>query len=330
MTWQASPSNKVAALVRRPEPRLRVRQRFGRQRARDALALQGESPVHLAQATLELARHQPVLLEAGGTLRRTTCQVPAAGRGSPGSADHGAIHQFHLPGDRDRALRPQRQQQLQLPRVRVVRDRFPRRQSGHVLHEHLVLADHGTDQSRRLLVRATACPCQLTQFGHADQLRREDRSTTSGSTLQDRWTFNRLTLNLGVRSDCFNVFVEPQSLTAGAVRAGPQLPRVYNVPNWKDVSPRLGVPTTCSATARPLQGQPRPLCARLGIQDLARQVEPERRHGQQRQSHVDRCERRLRARLRSEGSVRQRRVRAAAEPEFRQKRAHDPYAQPVS
>ncbi len=62
-----------------------------------------------------------------------------------------------------------------------------------------------------------------------------------GLYAQDRWTVNRVTLNLGVRSDFFNAFVEPQSLPAGPFVPAREFPGVYDVPNWKDVSPRLGV-----------------------------------------------------------------------------------------
>jgi hypothetical protein len=57
---------------------------------------------------------------------------------------------------------------------------------------------------------------------------------------QDQWTLRRLTLNLGVRYDQF-VGWDP----AGSQQAGPFIPafsynQVDNVPNFKDVSPRIG------------------------------------------------------------------------------------------
>ena len=63
-----------------------------------------------------------------------------------------------------------------------------------------------------------------------------------GLYAQDRWTINRATLNLGVRGDFFNAFAEPQSLpAAGPFVPAREFPGVYDVPNWKDVSPRLGI-----------------------------------------------------------------------------------------
>jgi hypothetical protein len=60
---------------------------------------------------------------------------------------------------------------------------------------------------------------------------------------QDQWTIRRMTLNLGVRFDYLNSYVP-----ASHIGPGPWVPTrntdfapVHNVPNWKDVSPRIGV-----------------------------------------------------------------------------------------
>jgi hypothetical protein len=64
-----------------------------------------------------------------------------------------------------------------------------------------------------------------------------------GLFAQDQWTIRRLTLNAGLRFDYFNSYVPAQT-----VGPGPQVPNrnvtfdaVENVPDWKDVSPRIGV-----------------------------------------------------------------------------------------
>jgi hypothetical protein len=76
-----------------------------------------------------------------------------------------------------------------------------------------------------------------------------------GIYAQDQWTINqRLTLNLGMRWDAFNGYVPEQQagvegLTTGwpgALETNQWLgPRTfearYNIPNWKDWSPRMGV-----------------------------------------------------------------------------------------
>jgi hypothetical protein len=57
---------------------------------------------------------------------------------------------------------------------------------------------------------------------------------------QDQWTIDRLTLNLGLRFDYQNAFVPAQNLAA--VRFAPDrvYDAIYDVPNWKDLSPRIG------------------------------------------------------------------------------------------
>src|SRR6185503_12740954 len=50
----------------------------------------------------------------------------------------------------------------------------------------------------------------------------------------------RLTLNLGMRADFLNAQVDEQSLPAGPLIAARTFDAIRNVPNWRDVSPRLG------------------------------------------------------------------------------------------
>jgi Carboxypeptidase regulatory-like domain len=62
-----------------------------------------------------------------------------------------------------------------------------------------------------------------------------------GIFAQDRWTMDRLTLNGGIRLDFLNESTEP--FTAGPHRWAPNrnfnFAAVENVPNWKDVNPRI-------------------------------------------------------------------------------------------
>jgi len=62
-----------------------------------------------------------------------------------------------------------------------------------------------------------------------------------GLFVQDRWTLRRLTLNLGVRTDFLNSYIQSQSLAAGLFVPARNFPEVDNVPNWKDINPRVGV-----------------------------------------------------------------------------------------
>ena len=50
----------------------------------------------------------------------------------------------------------------------------------------------------------------------------------------------KLTLNLGLRFDYFNGYNLDQDIEAGLYVDARHFDRVDNVPNWKDVSPRIG------------------------------------------------------------------------------------------
>jgi hypothetical protein len=62
-----------------------------------------------------------------------------------------------------------------------------------------------------------------------------------GLYAQDRWTFKRLTLNAGVRYDSFRGSAGATHLPAVRRVPARDFAGVDDVPNWKDVSPRLGV-----------------------------------------------------------------------------------------
>ena len=61
-----------------------------------------------------------------------------------------------------------------------------------------------------------------------------------GLYAQDQWVFDRLTLNLGLRFDYWNGHVPEQTLAATRFLPERHFDRVSNVPNFKDLSPRLG------------------------------------------------------------------------------------------
>jgi hypothetical protein len=61
-----------------------------------------------------------------------------------------------------------------------------------------------------------------------------------GLYAQDQWTVGRLTLNLGVRFDGLNAYNPAQTRPGGRFLGPISFDAVYNVPNWKDINPRLG------------------------------------------------------------------------------------------
>jgi hypothetical protein len=61
-----------------------------------------------------------------------------------------------------------------------------------------------------------------------------------GIYLQDSWTMNRLTLNPGIRLELFNTYIPEEVSPAGRFVPMREYGPIYNLPNWKDVAPRLG------------------------------------------------------------------------------------------
>jgi hypothetical protein len=82
-------------------------------------------------------------------------------------------------------------------------------------------------------------PIEVTQW--ATPIEQEQRIKANlGLYVQDQWTVRRLTLNLGLRFDYLNGYVPAQRLPAGRFVPARDFEAVYDVPNWTDLSPRLG------------------------------------------------------------------------------------------
>ena len=62
-----------------------------------------------------------------------------------------------------------------------------------------------------------------------------------GIFVQDQWKVKRLTLNLGLRFDYLNMSIPAQHAPAGPFVDARDFAEVRDVPNWKDLNPRLGV-----------------------------------------------------------------------------------------
>jgi hypothetical protein len=92
-----------------------------------------------------------------------------------------------------------------------------------------------------LLTLLRGQPSQVTVWATPLYLKEINKANV-GIYGQDQWTMRRLTLNMGLRYDYFNSYVPPHHLGPG-----PNVPTrnvdfapVYDVPNWKNTSPRLG------------------------------------------------------------------------------------------
>ena len=67
-----------------------------------------------------------------------------------------------------------------------------------------------------------------------------ETTTNFGVFAQDQWTMRKLTLNLGLRYDSMNGSAPDQSLPAGYFVPARSFLAVKDVPNWKNLNPRLG------------------------------------------------------------------------------------------
>jgi hypothetical protein len=61
-----------------------------------------------------------------------------------------------------------------------------------------------------------------------------------GVYLQDSWTLKRLTINPGIRFEYFNSSAQAKAVEGGRFVPGRSFPEIPNIPNWKNVAPRLG------------------------------------------------------------------------------------------
>ena len=83
-------------------------------------------------------------------------------------------------------------------------------------------------------------PISITKYV-TPYTKRENLEADLGLYAQDSWSMKRLTLNLALRFDYMNQSVPVQD-TPGGTWLGPRhFDAVKNVPNWKDLGPRLGV-----------------------------------------------------------------------------------------
>jgi hypothetical protein len=78
----------------------------------------------------------------------------------------------------------------------------------------------------------------LTTAPYASQT---DVNADLGVYAQDKWTLRRLTVTGGVRLDYFNIGIPAQSAPASVWIGARSFAAIDDVPNWKDISPRVGL-----------------------------------------------------------------------------------------
>ena len=83
-------------------------------------------------------------------------------------------------------------------------------------------------------------PRRVTLFATPIQ-QHNDIKADLGIFAQDSWAMRRMTINYGFRFDYLNAAVPEQHLAAGRFVPERNFAAVKNVPNWKDINPRVGV-----------------------------------------------------------------------------------------
>ena len=82
-------------------------------------------------------------------------------------------------------------------------------------------------------------PTSITEYARP-LIDSERLRSALGIYAQDRWSIDRLTLNLGLRFDYHNAEVPVQDLAAIPFVPARHYDAIDNVPSWKDLSPRVG------------------------------------------------------------------------------------------
>ena len=78
----------------------------------------------------------------------------------------------------------------------------------------------------------------------------DSRSFDIGYHAQDSWVVDRATINAGVRIDTVRAWAPALEQPATFFTPALSFPKVDNVPNWKDISPRVGIAYDLTGDAR--------------------------------------------------------------------------------
>jgi hypothetical protein len=109
------------------------------------------------------------------------------------------------------------------------------------MHMWSLTSQNVADNGAPLLTLNKGVPTQVTEYATPLTVT-ETMGADVGLFGQDQWTIKRLTLNMGVRFDYLNAYIPAQTLGPGPAvpTRNSSYPELDNVPDWKNVSPRLG------------------------------------------------------------------------------------------
>jgi hypothetical protein len=108
---------------------------------------------------------------------------------------------------------------------------------------HRVYTDRSPSQVNGLPVSYTFLngrPTSLTQFA-APFLTVDQLNPDLGLYVQDQWRLNRLTISAGLRFDWVRESIAASESPAGLIAPARSYPARTDIPNWKDINPRLGI-----------------------------------------------------------------------------------------
>jgi hypothetical protein len=120
--------------------------------------------------------------------------------------------------------------------------------AGVQLQESLQATDLGTRPNRDVTYEfLQGVPNRINQFAPSIQ---QSRLFDLGLFAQDRWTLKRLTLNYGLRFEWMKGWVPAQHVPATRFLPERDFAAVHDIPNWKDLNPRVGASYDLFGTGR--------------------------------------------------------------------------------
>ena len=241
LTWQASPRNKINVFADTQTYQVRGR---GDNAAPEAHTVWSFWPAGLYQATWSSSVSSRLLLEAGGSLTKNPLPFTREQ-----TTD---IFGFVVP-ETDISIFEQstglRYNARSTYSNRNDMDRYVERfsasyvtgahrfKTGVQLQQGAVNADTRVNQDVNYNF-FQGKPSSIVQW--ATPYLNKSRIMEVGLYAQDQWVIQRLTINAGLRYESFNGWVPPQSVPAGRFVGAREYDHVSDVPDYKDLNPRLG------------------------------------------------------------------------------------------
>lgn len=236
MTWQASQRNRVSAFVDDSRPCFCSGYAPPTNRSLEATEYYRTLPNRVAQVTWSSTLSSALLFQAGATVYSGNWYSrPQEGVPSDRSSitemstnfTHGASPTYRANPN------GQSNYKASLTYVTGGHDLKVGMSFMHAYHRPEVTANNSMN-----LQLLNGVPVSVRVYAPLEQEQRVRANV--GVYIQDQWRLDRLTLSMGLRFDYLNGYVPAQTVEAGRFVPERSFAAVENVPNWKDISPRLG------------------------------------------------------------------------------------------